>query len=147
MKLERSKSLSGEDKAIQTEHVIFLENELMDLPKFLEMTWNEYKENRDKRRNLERWIENLVMSAIDIAKIVLASEKKELPETCREALFLYVSRFTDEDSAQEFSKFAELRNIVIHEYLDIKWKRIKSSIEKASRLYPLLIDKTKILLT
>lgn len=140
---KRAASISEEDKAILREHIIFLENEFMDLQKFQEMTWQEYREDRDKRRNLERWTENLVMSAIDIAKIVLASEKIELPQTYREALFLFVSKFADENSARDFSQFAELRNIVVHEYLDIKWKRIKDFIEKASRLYPLFIEKAK----
>jgi uncharacterized protein YutE (UPF0331/DUF86 family) len=62
-------------------HINFLEKELDDYKKFHSLSWNEYSDNRDKRRNVERWIENIVSSSIDIARIILASEGKILPDT------------------------------------------------------------------
>ena len=49
----------------------------------------------------------------------------------------------DEDPARLFSRFSELRNILSHEYLDIKWEKIAKFIKDASRLYPPFIEKTK----
>jgi len=140
---ERTKSISEEDKSILRVHTRFLENEYVDLQKFENLTKQEYIQDNDKRRNVERWAENLVMSAIDISKIILASEKKEIPQTYRETLFCFAVRFLDEDSAQRFSRFVELRNILAHEYLDIKWEKIVKFIKDASRLYPLFIEKAK----
>ncbi len=140
---ERAKSISEEDKSILRSHIRFLENEFVDIKKFERLSRQEYTENNDKRRNVERWVENLVMSAIDISKIILASGKKEIPQTYRETLFRFAIEFLDEDSAQKFSQFTELRNILAHEYLDIKWKKIIKFIKEASRLYPAFIEKTK----
>jgi len=39
----------------------FMELELNDLKRFTQIGYGEYQEDRDKRRNLERCIENVVM--------------------------------------------------------------------------------------
>jgi len=83
---ERAKSISEEDKSVLRIHIRFLENEFSDIKKFKRLTRQEYIQDNDKRRNVERWVENLVMSALDISKIVLASGKKEIPQTYRETL-------------------------------------------------------------
>ncbi|MGB9715776.1 MAG: type VII toxin-antitoxin system HepT family RNase toxin [Thermodesulfovibrionales bacterium] len=140
---ERTKSISEEDKAILRQHIIFLENEFRDIKKFEKYTLQDYIYDSDKRRNIERWVENLVMSAIDITKIILASEKREIPQTYRETLLNFALRFMDEDTAKRFSQFAEMRNIIVHEYMDIKWKRIKNFIEDASKFYLTFIEKIK----
>ena len=140
---ERAKSISEEDKSVLRIHIRFLENEFADIKKFVGLSRQEYIEDNDKRRNVERWVENLVMSAIDISKIVIASNKKEIPQTYRETLFHYAIGFLPEDTAKRFSRFAELRNILTHEYLDIKWDKITTFIEDALKLYPPFIKKTK----
>jgi len=53
-----------------------------------------------------------------------------------------ISRF-GEQFADKFSEFADLRNVVAHEYLDIRWKRIQEFIKGAEELYPLFIKKIK----
>jgi len=140
---ERTKPLSEEDKSILRVHIRFLENEFADIKKFEKLTRKEYLQENDKRRNVERGVENLVMSAIDISKIILASEKKEIPQTYRETLLRSAVRFLDEDSAQKFSRFAELRNILSHEYLGMKWKKIAEFIKDVSGLFPPFIEKAK----
>lgn len=140
---ERTKSISEEDKSVLRIHIRFLENEFADIKKFRRLTRQEYIQDNDKRRNVERWVENLVMSVIDISKIVLASGKKEIPQTYRETLLRFAIQFMEEDTAKRFSRFAELRNILSHEYLDIKWDKIIKFIEDAFKLYPPFIEKTK----
>jgi hypothetical protein len=41
-------------------YIDFLEDELSDFGKFAMVSWKKYQEDRDIRRNLERWIENIV---------------------------------------------------------------------------------------
>lgn len=142
---ERSKSLSSEDKAILIEHLIFLENEFKDIEKFKKMRWEEYSENRDKRRNLERWVENVVMASLDIAKIILSSEKREVPQTYKDTLRRFGDLYFNPSFAQRFSEFADLRNIVVHKYLDIRWEKINKFVKKAGKLYPKFIEKIKTL--
>lgn len=143
---ERSKSLSPEDKSIIMERLVFLENELSDIEKFEKMQWLSYFQNRDDRRNIERWVENLVMASLDIAKIVLASEKKEIPQAYKDTLLRFGTEYLGEDFGKKFSKFAPFRNIVVHDYLDIRWKQLKNFIKDGKYLYPEFIKKVKEIL-
>jgi len=140
---ERTKSLSEEDRSILRKYLVFLENEFQDLEKFKAYTWEDYFHNRDKRRNIERWVENLIMCAIDISKIILAGEKREIPDTYREAVYRFVKKFMDEESARIFSQFVWLRNVITHEYLDVKWEKIKKFIENAEPLFPVFIENVR----
>lgn len=73
-----------ENKVRLIKHLTFLEKELEDWESFKSLSWEEYNKDRSKRRNIERWIENIVNSSIDIAKIILVSENIPLPETYKE---------------------------------------------------------------
>jgi len=55
----------------------FLENELKDYKKFESLLWEDYNKDRSKRRDVERWIENIVNSSIDITKIILSRREKK----------------------------------------------------------------------
>lgn len=138
---KNSASLTPQARALLIEHVTFLENEFADLKKFQKFTWKEYMENRDHRRNMERWIENLVMNALDIAKIILAAEKKEVPQTYRESLRMLGALYFDTPFAEQLSEIADMRNIVTHEYLDIRWERIQKFIKEAAILFPKFIKR------
>lgn len=134
--LLRSASMAPEDKTRLLERVQFLEEELSDLEKFRQMSLEEYESERSSRRDIERWSENIINAAIDIAKIVLASEKKEMPKTYEEALrqfatFAGLSR----EEAEQFSVCARLRNILAHEYLDILYGKIRDFIDVFPGLY------------
>lgn len=113
------------------------------MEEFKKLTWDEYRKDRFKRRNAERWVENLVMSSLDIAKVVLASEKKEVPETYKDTLKIFALLYFNFSFAERFSQFAELRNIVVHAYLDVKWGKIKNFIKEAESLYPEFIEGIK----
>ena len=140
---EGAKSLSPEERAILIEHLVFLEEELKDLEEFKKLTWDEYQKDRFKRRNVERWVENWVRASLDVAKIILASEKKEIPQTYKDNLKMLGLHHFSPSFAERFSQFAELRNIVVHEYLDTKWNKIKNFIAEAEGLYPEFIEGIK----
>lgn len=141
---ERSRSLSQEDKMKLMRAADFLQNELAEIEKFLAIDQREYQNNNDTRRNLERWIENIVNSSIDIAKTLLASEKKQLPETYAELLrSLGLLNGFDEGIAQALGEFAKLRNLLAHEYLDIRFSKIKKFLEKAEDIYGHLLGFAK----
>lgn len=133
---QRSLSLNPEGKTRLLERLLFLENELADIERFKRFTLQEYREERTKRREIERWAENIMNAMIDIAKIVLASEKKDMPKTYEGALrdFAFYAGVGEEGSLK-FSKFAEFRNLLAHEYLDILYERISNFIEEFPPLY------------
>ena len=132
----RSKSLIPEDKTRLIERIQFLESEFQEIDNFKNLTFQEYQEDKIKRRNIERWTENIINATIDIAKIILASEKKEIPKTYEESLLKF-GFFTGlkEEEAKKLSTFARLRNILAHEYLDILYKKIKNFTNESQSLY------------
>lgn len=76
----RSGSLIPEDRIRLLERINFLKSEYQEIESFSGLKYEEYPEDKNKRRNIERWAENIINCTIDIAKIILASEKKKCPK-------------------------------------------------------------------
>ena len=136
--------MERETKTRLIKHITFLEDELRDYENFKSLSQNEYNKERDKRRNVERWIENIINSSIDIAKIILASEKILLPDTYREsiAMLSLVPNF-DKETIEYLAEWVRLRNIISHEYLDIRWNSINRFIHQAVPIYKTFLEITK----
>jgi uncharacterized protein YutE (UPF0331/DUF86 family) len=117
-------------------HLRFLEEEIRDYPYFKELTWEDYRMDNIKRRNIERWIENLVNSSIDLSKLIITAEEILLPETYREmVLSLSLIEGFDKEGIKKISQWVKLRNIVAHEYLDIRWSSINGFASKSEPFY------------
>jgi len=129
----------------------YLESEVDEYPVFSNLTWETYQKEKEKekekRRNVERWIENIVMSSIDITKILSASENRPIPDSYKEILYHtgLLGDF-DEEFGKELSRWAGLRNILVHEYLDITWRNIKEFINESEPVYRQLIRGVKKIL-
>ncbi len=126
-------------------HITFLENELKDYRVFKSLSWEEYNKERSKRRDVERWIENIITSSIDISKIILTSEELLLPDTYKGIVgsLSLVSGF-DKDAMEKLSKRVRLRNIISHEYLDISWSSIKKFIAETAPLYEGFLEAVRV---
>lgn len=125
-------------------HLRFLEEELGDYHLFESLSWEEYSTNRSKRREIERWVENLVNSSIDIAKLILSLEGIEVPQTYRAIVSLLGSvEGFERQNAEELARYVRLRNVIAHEYLDVKWNSIKKFIEQSEALYGKLVDEVR----
>lgn len=119
---------------IQKESIIkrlsFISEELEYFDKFKTLTYLDYSKDRDKQRQIERSVEILLNAVIDVAKIVLAGENIKVPLTYREAVQkLAEIGFVKLETASGFERYIELRNILAHEYLDLKWQKIKGFID------------------
>lgn len=141
---QRSNSLSKIDCERLIRIADFLETEMADYPHFFTLDQRAYEDDAPMRRNIERWAENIVNSSIDIAKIILASEKKRIPQTYREILreLSLVDDFKNE-TAEKLARFAKLRNILAHEYLDIRFTHIKNFIQESEPAYRELLGFVK----
>ncbi|MDI6591603.1 MAG: DUF86 domain-containing protein [Patescibacteria group bacterium] len=138
---KKSKSLIPEEKARLRERLHFLDSELRETEHFKKMTFKEYRDEKDKRRNIERWTETIINATIDIAKMVLASEKKKMPRTYEEALLYFgILAGLNEKESEKLSEFANLRNILAHEYLDIIYKRIQNFIKEFPKFYKIIYN-------
>lgn len=137
---ERSKSLSEQDRERLTRALDFLKTELQDFSLYTSITQRIYETDRDKKRALERWVENIVNASIDIAKILLASEKQPIPETYSQVLAkLIVLDGFQEKTAEQLAEFTKLCNILAHEYLDLRFVKIAEFMKAAEMVYGELI--------
>jgi len=123
--------LTAQQKESIIRRLAFMQVELADLKAYENLTYEVYRTDRHKRRDAERLVENLANAAIDIAKIVLAGEELEIPTTYRE-LFAQLARYglISPAMADWLGEFSRLRNVLAHQYLDIKWERLKRAIDE-----------------
>lgn len=133
---QKAKSLTSEQKTKILERRRFLNDRLNEIKYFKNFSFEDYQKDIHKKRDVEKWAQDIVNVNIDIAKIILASEKKDMPKGYQEALFYFgfLAGLTEEES-KKYSKFANLRNILAHEYLDILFKRIQDLIQNFPPLY------------
>lgn len=145
---ERSASLSEPDRQRLVQVLTFLEKELSEHAHFANLTWDVYLKDSDKRRSAERWAENIVNASIDIAKILLASEKQKAPYGYKDMLknLVVLSGF-DSAQAARLAGNAGFRNILAHEYFDIRFEQLKRFIDSAEKLYGYLTTFTKAFLS
>lgn len=127
--------LKNEQKESIVTRLAFIEQEVNDFKAFEGVNWQTYSTQRDKQRNIERIAENLANASIDIAKIVLAGEAIEMPGSYKEAMQkLGLMKIIPMELAGELMELVEVRNALAHQYLDIKWDKIKFFIINGSRI-------------
>ncbi len=112
--------------------ISFIEVELSDLQEFGELNYEIYQKDRVKRRNIERIAENIANAIIDLGKIALSGEKVDVPGTYREVFTrLSEAGLLSEKLAEKLGELFRTRNILAHQYLDLKWERLKAFINEA----------------
>ncbi len=127
-----------------TKHVSFIEDELKDHEKFVSSSWEEYYGDRSKRRDIERWIENIINSSIDIAKIILSSEGLQIADTYKDVIMsLSLIAEFDKETVEILSAWVKLRSIITHEYLDIRWPSVDVFKSEAATLYIKFLNNVK----
>lgn len=128
----RSASLSDFDRSRLARLLEFIAEEMQDRLKFAAVTLERYRGDRDVRRSLDRWVETLITAAIDIAKVVLASSGGAVPQTYGQVL-------ADLEALPAFSRLcgrlkplAALRNLLAHEYLDLRFARVRGFVSSGA---------------
>ena len=133
----RSQSLGDKDKNTLLRLVDFTENEINHLQDFVDVDQHTYERNRDIQLKLERWIERLAISLIDIAKLILSSEKKKALQSSSVEMVksLGWAMNVSEIEVNLMGKFAELRNLLAHQYLDLRYAQIRSFLDNSEPIY------------
>lgn len=140
---QRSASLSPRDREKLKKIIDFLEQEINSCDYFSAFSFVDY-EDLHKRREVERWVENIINSAIDIGEVILASERKKIPDYYKDVFVQLglLSQFKSID-AEKWTGWVKLRNILAHEYLDIKWQRIEGFIKKCNAHFKNFLENAK----
>ena len=134
--------LTPADREDLTRRLDFLLDEVADFHLYQSVTWEDYKDRR-KRREVERWIENIINASIDIAKVLLSVKGLEIPQTYREILRdISLTNLFREELGLKISEWASIRNKLAHEYIDIRWDAIKKFVKESQ---PSLIEFTNII--
>lgn len=129
---DRSRSLSPIDRSRLERIVDFIDTELEDRERFRGITQNRYRSDRDLRRNLDRWVEILINAAIDIGKIVLSSARRSLPYTYGQILAELETLPDFAALSGRLQPLAALRNLMAHEYLDLRFGRITRFVDEGA---------------
>ena len=125
---DRSASLSEIDRNRLLRILEFINQELKDKSEFETVTHHRYQSDRALRRNLDRWVETLINAGIDVAKIVLASEHREVPQTYGQILELIEETPPFDTVSGRLRHLAALRNLMAHEYLDLRFTRVQEFV-------------------
>ena len=125
---DRSRSLSAIDRSRLQRILDFIEVELKDRDQFRSVTLKRYQTDRNLRRNLDRWVEMLINAAIDVGKIILGSERRPVPYTYGQILADLEATEHFSDLAGRLKPLAALRNVLAHEYLELRWERVASFV-------------------
>ena len=125
---DRSRSLSPVDRSRLQRILDFIDTELKDREQFREVALPSYQTDRNLRRNLDRWVETLINAAIDIGKIVLGCEQRPVPYTYGQILADLESTEQFADLAGRLKPLAALRNVLAHEYLELRFGRVASFV-------------------
>ena len=101
---------------------------MKELEGFKNLEWKNYLENKPLRRNVERMIENIVNALVDISKIVLSDKTAgEIPATYGEVVLkLSELKFVEFELAEQLAESVKLRNYLAHQYLDLRWDKVKN---------------------
>lgn len=87
------------------------------------------KSDVDKKAKAERFLQLAIEACIDIAELVIVKERLETPQTAGEAItILGKNGILELGFAEEFSKIAGFRNILIHDYVDIDYEQVADKI-------------------
>ena len=141
---QRSRSLGPIDRDRLVRILDFLEAELADIGDFTGLDPKRYALDAPYRRNVERWAENMINAAIDIAKILLSAGGQRIPQTYRQALenLALLDGFNGETAAG-LARFARMRNLPAHEYLDLRHRQLAAFVQETGPLFRGLLDYTR----
>ncbi len=144
---ERSNSLSKDDAVRLGRLIDFLKGEMVDFQKFAKIDQQQYERDKDIKRNIERWAETMATASIDIGKILIASRKRPIPQTYKSILadLAYLDGF-DGEMAKKLASFSDMRNLLAHEYLDLRYAKLSIFVKEAEAPYEYLVKYSKQLL-
>lgn len=142
---ERSRSLTPEDADRIRRLIAFLEEAEREYIAFRAISQHQYQNDRMMKRNIEHWIEHLVVSVVDIAEIILASERRVIPSSYREIVLELgsIDPFVADNTCERLAGRVQLRNLLAHQYLDYRWKEIAAFVAETEPMIQKFIEHTK----
>lgn len=83
----------------------------------------------DKRLKAERLLQLACQVCIDIGELIISDQRLPAPDTMRDSIqILGQHKVINQEFAQEFSKIAGFRNILVHDYIQIDYEKVADKI-------------------
>lgn len=92
-------------------------------------TAKELIEDVDKRAKAERFLQLAIEACVDIAEGLIVDQRLPAPADSAEAIeILGKEKIIDSIFAKDFAKAVGLRNILVHDYIDIDYEEVADKI-------------------
>lgn len=128
------------ESAIVLTRLGFIAQNLQKLKRFETMSLVQYLDDSDSQIISERLLEVIIQTSIDINKHLLTQGYQINSSTYKESFHqLGDYEIIPRQLAEELSNAASLRNVLAHEYLNIDYSKLFTSIQKVLVLYPLYV--------
>ena len=125
----------------------FTRSEIKDLGAYQNLAARQYMDDKNTRRLADRIIENITNALIDIAKILISEKDLAMPDSYAGIMEELGRIFSLKDQEiKSLVQISKLRNILAHEYLDVKWEKIRQFIDTDQLTAKLILEKTASLL-
>lgn len=138
--------LNKEQKEGVLRRIDFIRLELEELKECEIVNYKDYAKNIKERKVLERTVENIVNAIIDISKLLLTGENVEMPATYSDAIKkLELLDVLNPEEAKALGNFVKLRNLLAHEYLDLRWAEINNFLKNKGIVEKFIKDVSKLI--
>ncbi len=126
------------NKKFVEQKIMLIEKEFDDLEKLAKFSFQEIVSDFLKLNSLERILEKIINRAIDINQHLIAelAKEEEPPQSYKET-FLKLSELGvyPNDFAESISKSTGTRNVLVHDYNNVDYSKIYSSISDCLKDY------------
>ena len=100
-----------------TDHIIELEQAIIDWNRYQQVSLEDLKTDRDKRNMVLHALLVSIQAALDIANHIIAAQKLARPSTYRESFdILAEAKFLPSKLANQLADLAGFRNVLVHIY-------------------------------
>jgi uncharacterized protein YutE (UPF0331/DUF86 family) len=117
-------------KEIIDSHLKSMYENLEMLDELKSMPLEQFKNDKKTIKLCERCLQLAIQSLLDISHYIIANKNLSRPNDNREAILtLGAHKIIPDNFAQKIAPMANLRNLLIHEYLDIDPAKIHAHIQ------------------
>ncbi len=126
------------NKQFVEQKIKLIEKEFEDLEKLSKFSFQEIVSDFLKQNSLERILEKIINRAIDINQHLIAElSKEELPPQSYKETFLKLAEFgvCPREFVENIAKSVGTRNVLVHDYNNVDYSKIYSSIADCLKDY------------
>lgn len=107
------------DKELVKDRLIKLEEYILDLKKYQDISLQEYQNDKILRRYIERSLHLAIESCLDIGNHIISDERLGVGSSNVDIIRILTEQGIIKDNQEKYIKMAKFRNIIVHDYIDI----------------------------